>query len=277
MNKKILAVIIVYQPNLQLLIDDIKSFYDNVECTLIWDNSDVTQAKKTKKELQKKFDHAIFMGEGINRGISYGLNKGWHYARDNGYEYMLTMDDDSIFEDFGPFLQSVINKREKALYGPNTIKNSHRKGFEKVNHLITSGMIVPVDLLNKAGGYYCDFFVDGIDIELCLHIKELGYECLMKKDSFLLQRYGNTISKSFLGHTFHSPNYSPFRLYGIFRNHIIILRKYRYQFSLLMHIIKLYFLGFVIKGIVLMENNKIEKIRSVIKGIKDGLNYKITR
>ena len=44
-----------------------------------------------------------------------------------------------------------------------------------------------------------------------------------------------------------------------------------------MHIIKLYFLGFVIKGIVLMENNKIEKIRSVIKGIKDGLNYKITR
>lgn len=274
----ILAVVVVYNPDFNLLKNDIESFYHFVNETLIWDNSNKEQSEITRKRLQQIFPELTFCTNGKNEGISYALNYALNYANENEYDFLLTMDDDSIFKDFNSYKKRVQDNlktaNQLAAYGPKASNHkANEKGFEEVPHLITSGMLVPTKLLNKVGGYCKSFFVDGIDIELCIHLRSFGFKCFIDNSSILVQRYGSPVTRRFFGKKISSANYSPQRLYGIFRNHIIILRQYGYPNDLLKHIIKLYFLGFVIKGVILIDKNKIQKLKAVFKGIKDGISF----
>lgn len=279
-GEKILAVVITYNPEIELLIKDIESFYQNVDKTLIWDNSEEIVSSIIRRKVINKFDNIIFLGDGFNKGISHGLNIGWKYAVEHNFDFLLTMDDDSVFVDFKTYKKRVLNRIKQtgvlALYGPLTNNVMPTEdSFSKKHHLITSGMLVPIHLLNKAGGYCNNFLVDGIDIELCIRLRKLGYDSFMDNKSRLIQKYGNPISRKILGFTLQSANYSPTRLYEIFRNHIIILREYDYPRDLLWHIIRLYLLGFVVKGILFVDHNKKQKLIAVYKGMKSGIHYKL--
>ena len=85
----------------------------------------------------------------------------------------------------------------------------------------------------------------------------------------------NTTNKRILGKTIHCARYPPNRLREIFKNHVIIYRKYHYPLDILIHILYLYVLGFTIKGVLFIENNKKEKLKAICQGIKDGLSGEI--
>jgi len=275
----ILAVIITYHPNLQRLYQNVESFAHDVNGIMIWDNTEGDNWFE-KTDLHKLHPLLIYCSERANRGIAYGLNQAWNYARTHQYDTLLTMDQDSVFENFSIYKQHVFEhwgQHGLSVFGPLTLQlKEATKNIQNMDHVITSGMFVPVSLLDAVGGYCNDFLVDGIDVDLCYHLREKGYHVYRDNQSVLHQIYGEPQSRCIFGVTLHSPGYSPFRLYGIFRNHIIIWQRYHYPQTLLWHIVSLYLFGFVIKGVILIENNKWSKLKAVVKGIHDGLRHKTT-
>lgn len=278
----ILAVIIIYNPDLSLLKENIDAFVNHVNHVYIWDNSSASVRHATEMFLHNTYDNIICL-EGVdeNKGISYGLNKGWKYAKENKFNLVLTMDQDSKFQSFDIYLDRVLDKWEQegfCLCGPTPnlhLRKTKRTGFTKCADIITSGMLVPIELMDIANGYCLDFFVDAIDFDFCYKLKENGYDTFMDNESNLIQIFGTPKYKSICGFKIHAYGYSPFRLYGIFRNHIITWRRYHYPNILIRHIIKHYLLNYVIKGVLLVECDKWAKIKAVYKGIVDGFKFKL--
>ncbi len=272
---KILAVVVLYEPNISILHENLNAYVSHVEQTIAWDNSPYSY-RRNEEFLKQEYPSIIYMGDGRNYGISYVLNKAWEYARENNHEVLLTMDQDSVFVDFTTYRKRVEDywKTEGlCVCGPTPNLNkslSISQEFSRKNYVITSGMLIPISLLNVCGGYELDFKVDGIDVELCYHLKERGFYTYVDNRSDLVQRYGEQKVKKLLGRTFLCANYNASRLYGIFRNHIIIWRKYNHPKEIKRMVIHDYFVSFVIKDVLLFGNNKIKKLWAVFKGIRDG-------
>ena len=92
---RILAVVIAYYPDMELLSENMNAFVDHVEKVLVWDNTPDGDKELANQELPGK-EKTERVGEGENKGISYVLNWAWHYAVEHGYDYLLTMDQDSL-------------------------------------------------------------------------------------------------------------------------------------------------------------------------------------
>ena len=102
---KILAVVVAYHPEPDLLRRNLDSFADGVDHILLWRNSPV-ECDHPKVELA---------GDGTNQGIGTALNAAWTYAVQNGFDWLLTMDQDSCWEDFEAFQAAVLQRSEPAL------------------------------------------------------------------------------------------------------------------------------------------------------------------
>ena len=104
---KILAAIVIYNPDWSLLGDNIRAFYDHVDHILVWNNSDARIRLSDIRGLQPFFQKTTYKTLHKNVGIAQALNYAWHYAKEHGYDTLLTMDDDSVFEDYGTYRQRV--------------------------------------------------------------------------------------------------------------------------------------------------------------------------
>lgn len=272
---KLLAIIICYNPDFALLIKNIAAFYTKVDKLLIWDNSSNSTMEMFVRNTLSDAKNIECVGDGINHGISYPLNFAWEYAKKHGYDALMTMDQDSVWQNFDDFFKVVQGdtEYELKLWGPETNQQiSHVFHKEEKDFLITSGMIIPVKILDTIGGYPKNFFIDGIDIDICAKAKRKGFGIYCVKGCVLKQQFGSNLTFTFWGKTYPASNYNPQRLYGIFRNHIII---YRSTHSLaVLKLIKGYSVAFI-RAILLFENNKINKLQAIARGVKDGILYKI--
>lgn len=279
----ILAVVVLYNPDIQLLKKNLFAFQQYVNKIILWDNSSYASTQQQIDQFLTTFSNIIVIHKKINMGISTALNYAWNFANNHGYKAMLTMDQDSVFHYFPIFKNKVIEIWENeglCICGPSICDASKTTfdtydSFIEKKHIITSGMLVPIELLNKIGGYCDNFFVDGIDVELCVKARLYNYKSLIYRGAFLIQIYGTPQCKKILGKTLHSFGYPPNRLYNIFKSQIIIFRKYHYPLDILRDIIYHYVFRFTIKGVILVECNKREKLKAVYQGIKDGLLAKI--
>ena len=89
---KILAIVVTYYPEKNLLKKNINAFIEYVDKVLIWENTPESEKLSFRFIHDEKIEYC---GDGIN-SISHALNYGWKYAKRNGYDYLLTMDQDSI-------------------------------------------------------------------------------------------------------------------------------------------------------------------------------------
>ena len=99
-NQKILAIVVTYYPERELLEKSISAFIEDVDSVLIWEN---TPAKDKLSYRFIRHEKVEYCGDGTN-SISHALNFAWQKARMSGYDYVLTMDQDSVWDDFHPDL-----------------------------------------------------------------------------------------------------------------------------------------------------------------------------
>jgi len=231
---RILAVTVVYQADPELLLRSIASYAEHVEKVLVWQNSPLPD--RLTSDL-KAFGNVSFRGDGSNAGISKALNAAWREAVAEGYDALLTMDQDSVWHHCGDFL-SVLSGPEapEGFYvprihdGPEEGAVERRTGtglaFTPVDTAFTSGMFLPLGVLEKVGDWDEDFTVDGVDNEFCLHALSLGIPCWQVNTGWLEHSLGKVEFRRLLGLRFRVYNYPPERLYGIYRNNLIAIRKY---------------------------------------------------
>lgn len=91
---RILAIIISYNPDLNRLYKNIEALVKQVDEILIVDNSSNNILEINN--MKNNFDKVKIISHEENLGISISLNKGLEYARKNNYNWILTMDQDSI-------------------------------------------------------------------------------------------------------------------------------------------------------------------------------------
>lgn len=276
---KLLGCIIIYEPELDDLKKNAESLVHDVDKLIFWKNSIIDNKLLITLVDEDLKENIIILGTGENLGISGALNQVVEIFQNEDYSHLLTMDQDSNFKK--GHLSDYIKKVEEyeikniGVYGINP-KTHNGLLFEesqypiKANEIITSGSIFPLDVLKSTGGFKKELFIDAVDYEYCFRIKDqYNLDTLIFPDVILNHKIGYPRKTSF---GFRVDEYSAFRTYYIVRNQIYVWKRYphlferKYKINLLRnHIILRFF------KILLAENDKYNKIKSISKGIKDGL------
>lgn len=272
---KILAVVTTYYPEKDLLRRNISAYIKDVDKVIIWENT------PEKERFQYRFvddDKVEYYGDGIN-SISRGLNFSWRYAAENGYDLMLTMDQDSIIENFDVLkAYGCEHFSDQVILGPQLMQ---AKGginpviAERRESIITSGMLIPMRVLERIGGYNPSLVIDGIDTDLCLRANHYGIFSFQVRGCILHQQFGVPLVKYFRGKKYEINSYSPTRLRSILQAHIYLIRKHpNMSLGMRKYICNHYIKGKLIE-IILFEDKKISKIYNLFRGVINGLLMKI--
>ncbi|WP_345955884.1 hypothetical protein [Mucilaginibacter sp. PAMB04168] len=279
---RISAAVVVYNPDISELIYNIKSYINVVDKVIVWQNTLVDQIQ-LRNSFVDVFDKIVFLGNGRNVGIGAGLNGAVKWSINNSYTHILTLDQDSCFESkYLTFYLDTINKNTDqsiGIFGVNPLCHAELV-FSQSTHLldvtdtITSGSVFPLEVFEKCGYFNEDMFIDAVDYEFCYRAKKYnGLKTVIITNAVMTHEVGYS-KKTVWG--FSTVNYSSFRTYYIVRNQTLIWRQYPEYFSyqykktlIMQHII------FRAIKIIMAESDKFEKIKSIFKGIKDGLFGKL--
>lgn len=271
---KIAGVVILYHPDNDV-IENINSYISDIDYLYIIDNTerrDDSNSINLNLLHSQKFKYVKF---NENKGIAYALN--FVLANIKEFDMLLTMDQDSKF----PPLMLEKYKYEVSLFNDcnvimftlnyngdgNKIKKASRL-FSEVEKTITSGSILLVEAAKKVGGFDEKLFIDEVDHEFCFRSREKGYRIIKCNNVYLSHRLGTPIYNKMLG--FGSTNHSPVRKYYIVRNKIYVMKKYP--------AIRKEYLVFFVKAfisMIILEKNKMKKIKYILLGVKDAFCNKM--
>lgn len=274
-GKKIAVGIVLYNPVIERWIQCLNAV--ELQCDKIYlvDNN----SKNISEILQIVETHrsCTLVQNDHNKGIAAALNQIMEAAETDGFDWVLTLDDDSVCN--SDLVEKLWEATENPYVGiicPVAIddkigrfedKNVEAK-FQEIQDCITAGSLTNVIAWRKCGGFDEQMFIDFVDIEYCTRLRENGYKIIQARDTCVHQQYGNVTSTvSFWGHHFSIFNYSPVRIYYSVRNQIYYMRKHKGSVNMFKQIAFLF--GYIGKRIV-FEKNKMKSIKAVVKGIKDG-------
>lgn len=267
-NQMIAGDLILFNPSSDVF-NNIESYIKEIDHLFVIDNSE-----KVNENLVQSFflfQKIELVYNQVNLGIAKALNIAVEKSIKADYKFLLTMDQDSYFEENSANnLLAQISDNNAAIYSPFH-KNKYftnpplDNGVEEVSDVMTSGNILNLEAVKKVGLFKEDYFIDYVDVEYCLRLRKNGYKILRVNDSFLVHNEANLSKKSFLGKTVYPPNHKPFRWYYKVRNYLYLKEEYQNDFPE-------YFIkesqnirNNIIK-VILFEKSKIQKLKLMAKG-----------
>lgn len=270
----ILAVIILFNPNIKRLNENITTLKREVDEVLLIDNH-----SKNIKEIENCIleNQIKIIKNERNEGIAYALNQGLDYDK-NKYKYILTLDQDSIVTcNMVKVLKKGFISEKVAIVSPSifdlnlnqTTTRQYEKRYQEVKCTITSGSLCDISKVLSVGGFDNKLFIDYVDFDLCLKLNLSGFRVFLSKEAILKHEVGLAKNKTILGVKFIITNHTPFRYYYIFRNGIYINKKYN-KFSYRKRLKENLKLVKKFIGIVVFEENKILKIKAILLGIRNS-------
>ena len=221
----ICGVIVIYNCDIEDILHNVDSVYRQVDHLLIVDNS---EDNIREGKFREHFNNISFYFNGNHYGIAGALNYALKFAQSHGYDYLLTMDQDSRLEDDSvKELLNLLIENNLAMIGPNVYKKYGSGNVSDINLLITSGSLVNVEIADKIGGFNNDLFIDLVDLEFCLRMKQNGYKYGFARDIKMSHNIGEQRVFKRFGITKKMSYHSANRYYYIFRNNIIVRKLYR--------------------------------------------------
>ncbi|MDA2637647.1 glycosyltransferase [Bacillus cereus group sp. BfR-BA-01538] len=273
------GIVVLYNPDTENILGNIKTFYGQLDYLFLVDNSEkpnqslISFCRKQKSECNIQY---IFQNG--NFGIAHALNQGIKLAKQYNSDWLLTMDQDSLFQ--GDSFKEYINyiegfedqKSDVGLFTPYhktkfdlVHKDVH---FEYKEAVMTSGNFLKLSIIESVGVFREDYFIDNVDHEFCLRLRKNGYKIVQINTVHLIHELGNITPKDFFGQIVYPTNHNYIRRYYISRNRLRMVKDYidfdkKYCFLELKAFIKETFF------IILFERNKISKLKSTLWGIWD--------
>lgn len=278
MSEKICAVIITYNID-EKIIEVVKSIEYQVDKVIIVDNASEERTIKILNSINKNNKIKIIFEES-NVGIAKALNDGIKLAQKLEYDWVLTLDHDSICE------RNMINKmiNVSKLVNDNigiitpqiyeTTKKDYisRKVCDSslytyVKDCIQSGSLINIKVFDEIGFFNEELFIYHVDFDFCQRLLKKNYKVIQCNKVTLYHEEGYKIPKKlFLKKVFYN-NYSSTAIYYITRNTVYMAQNYSF-----------FYLKRIIKDliyIILYDKKKIEKLSYWKKGLYDGIikNY----
>ncbi len=232
---RIFAVIVTYNPDNFLLMQQYESIVDQVFGIIYVDNN--------SKNLLLPTNSKVFLIKNVqNVGLGKAQNQGIILAKQKGATHILLLDQDSVAsfnlvevlldteETFrakgvvvglvGPKIRDVLSQppidMDAILFqGMRILRKPINREVLSVSYCIASGSLIPMRVFDDVGLVREELFIDAMDVEWCLRAKSKGYEILMTPLTYLEHRLGNGRNDKIASH-------SPMREYHICRNNIIL-------------------------------------------------------
>ncbi len=280
---KYCAIVILYNPKDDVL-ERIQTYSKIFDKVIIVDNS--TKIEEQIKDALQKNKSVEYCCLKENKGISFALNFAFKKGIEDGFDFMLTMDQDSVFPQKN--IEYMINYIENndnsnvGIYAPNFSKIyyniqkqdlTYAKPIYPVNSVqvvtwaITSGSFIKLSTVKKILPIDENYFIAYVDIDLGVQMNLAGYSTLIIGKAILYQQIGNIVKKSALAEIFRFTNYASTRYYYLIRNNFYFRKKYKSYLNLRMLSCKQ--LAKYIFKIITSEKNKIEKVGMGYRGYCD--------
>ena len=226
-----------------------------------------------------------------NSGIAAALNAGIAVALASAERpaFILTMDQDSLLD--GGYVAALEESALAAeqsgvrvgMVAPASIRGlpTRRAGVANGVQLggepIQSGLLLPVSVIEELGTLQSDLFIDGVDTEYFLRCQSAGFKTVIAPSAALNHSLGSmTPARIFgaglalRGRPVKVRTAASWRYYYLFRNRILLARKYGRQH-----------LWWAVKGfladyrhlaiVTLLAPRRWERLTSAMAGIADGI------
>lgn len=243
----IFAIVVAYQPDLDVLARLLDTLEPQVQQTIVVDNG-VTGNLATF--LVERNDPSLrYLPLGSNLGVAAAQNAGIRLAKSQGADYVVLFDQDS--EPAMDMVETLVRAAttiarqsynvaavgprytDKRQNNPPPFIRIHGLRLERcicendaavvpVDYLISSGCLIPMSTLDKVGAMAEELFIDYVDIEWGLRAKHFGYQSFGVCSASMRHSLGEN-PLHFLGRKI--PLHSPLRHYYHFRNAVCLYRK----------------------------------------------------
>jgi len=228
----IAGVVILYHPDLELLLANIQTYLPGLKQLYVYDNSEI-KTPGIKEALIKINPSIHYKYFNANEGIAKRLNQAIDQAALNQYDYLLTMDQDSSFKagDFEKYKSLIQSSsyNHVAQFGVNCQPDftQPKEQPEEALTLITSGSVLNLSLSKKVGPFNEALFIDFVDAEFSYRVIKNGYINLMFSNIVLNHALGTLVEGRGLADFKKSMRiiHSPIRVFYIVRNGLYLLFK----------------------------------------------------
>lgn len=220
-------------------------------------------------EIVARKHNAILIEFEENKGIGAALNRGVEEAVLNNANWILTMDQDSVVA--SDFMMEMDRVRETqqpdCCFTPYStgLRQKSSSRVSEVAYAITSGNLLPVNLLADIGPFREELFIDGVDIDFSLRLRKKGYRIFHVPSARVNHDLGDQPTKT----PFHSVH-SPRRRYYMARNHVILVREYFAHFPFFIVKLSIAHLASCCLAI-LLGPLRLSSLNHILKGTRDGL------
>ncbi len=287
-NSPVAAVLSLYNPDAGV-IGNCAALIDQVGHVVAVDDGSPHEINDILLELEDMGVTIVKMEK--NSGIASALNAGILAARSHGSNprFILTMDQDSRLE--AGYINKLLQAHEDAasssipvaMVAPGNISGLPTRRRGQVGSVILggepiqSGLLIPVDVLDRLGLLMDELFIDGVDTEYYLRARQDGQESIVAADARLDHTLGAMVPASLFGSQIsiagrHIPirTAADYRYYYIFRNRLILVRRYGRSQP-----------GWALKGILadyrhlaivtVLAPRRVPRLRSALAGVRAGL------
>ena len=269
MKKNIAGVVVLYNPGKDV-VGNIQSYIDWISYLYIIDNSE--NSNSFIKEAFSGNTKVEYIYNNNNIGIAAALNIAVEKAVKSGYNFLLTMDQDSVFEEgsLKSLFMILTDSSSIGIYSPfhkNRFFTSPPRtaGMEEVSDVMTSGNILNLSAVSKAGKFKEEYFIDFVDVEYCFRLRKNGFKIMRVNNSFLIHNEANLSKRKFFGFSIYPSNHSDIRWYYKIRNYLYTKKEYQKYFEDYFVDKKKYVLNNILK-VLFFEKRKIKKFKMMFKG-----------
>lgn len=292
---KVCCIIVSFNPQIENILHLTLDISEQDSFVLIVDNN-----SKNHQELESRLPknaNTKLIQLPNNTGIAYAQNVGVEYALFNNYTHIVFFDQDSTID--SDFIRQQVTAFEHirsaqpqlAALGPAFVDKKHGFHYKIVNidryglrtkidtqHveqpfaaslIISSGSLVAADALRAIGPMDERFFIDYVDTEWCLRAHAKGYLIYVNPQVQMLHAIGDNSLKRL---RWRVPVHSAFRRYYRIRNAFFLLKMPHVPTLLAVREITFNLVHQLV--LILCGQNKLAYVRSLWRGLRDGLNGK---
>jgi rhamnosyltransferase len=222
------------------------------------------------------------LSNGVNVGLGKALNQGCHAAIAAQFEWVVTLDQDSLMQ--MDFLQCQVSCWAAAadkpfMLGCNFLNRGKGamsprfpigRRYQECKTVITAGALMHLGVWRELGSFREDFFIDSLDHELCLRARGKG---------FRVARNGEILMSHSIGSGKQLRSWLPFehssrRKYTSTRNTVRTILEYglrepSWAFK------KIAGIFYEAIAVLLLEPHKAEKLKAMGVGLADGIRNRL--
>jgi rhamnosyltransferase len=280
MTDSVCAVVITYHPQPEDF-DNLVFIREQVQYAVIVDNASDEHLLLNLREKCQRLDIHLIEND-ANLGIAVALNTGIRWAISKGSKWVALFDQDSKpdpgfvekllldlvshsgHEKFGIMVPALVDARS------NRPLDFERTKTGELLAVQTSGSVMPTIVFEQEGWFDEGFFIDCVDYDYCLRIKDRGWKFEQCTDASLRHKPASFKEYRVLGcRIFEASNYNATRRYYRTRNKIWMFRRHwKTHLSFCLHL-NWSNMKDLIK--IIAEQNRREKWRAASRGFIDGI------